>query len=51
MFTRIAAAAGVSRKTVQRIADDVTYNPTLATFKNVYDAARKFRPKAKTIQQ
>lgn len=30
-WTRIADAAGLSRKTIQRIVDDPTYNPTLAT--------------------
>lgn len=31
-WTRLAEAAALSRKTIQRIVHDPTYNPTLATF-------------------
>lgn len=30
-WTHLADVAGLSRKTIQRIVDDPTYNPTLAT--------------------
>jgi DNA-binding phage protein len=45
-FGRIADMAGVNRKTIQRIADEDGYNPTLATFHRVLDAVQKVKPKS-----
>ena len=44
LFSRIAVLAGVNRRTIQRMADEPDYNPTLETFDRVWLACMKTVP-------
>lgn len=37
-WSRLAAAAGINRKTIERLMSDDGYNPTLATLRAIVEA-------------